>query len=78
MVKYHMYVASNAVDRNTATCMRTKGIGRTSKDKTVWWKVDLGAVYNIYSISILFKHYDGYGVYNKHVPLWGFLMLIYD
>lgn len=58
-----MYVASNAVDRNTATCMRTKGIGRNSDDKTVWWKVDLGAVYNIYSISILFKHYDGYGVY---------------
>lgn len=58
-----MYVASNAADRNTATCMRTNGIGRTLNDKTVWWKVDLGAVYNIYSINILFKHYDGYGVY---------------
>lgn len=60
-----MYVASNAVDRNTATCMRTNGIGRTSNDKTMWWTVDLGAVYNIYSINILFKHYDGYGVYYK-------------
>lgn len=32
--------------------MRTKLIGTTSPDKTVWWKVDLGAVYNIYSVDI--------------------------
>nr|XP_022311762.1 receptor-type tyrosine-protein phosphatase epsilon-like isoform X1 [Crassostrea virginica] len=54
------YGAENAVDGNTATCMRTKEIGRNSPDKTVWWKVDLGGVYNIYSVNILFKNYDGY------------------
>ncbi|XP_078327528.1 receptor-type tyrosine-protein phosphatase alpha-like [Crassostrea virginica] len=56
------YVADNAVDRNTATCMRTEAIGQGEQvpDKTVWWKVDLGGVYNIYSVNILFKNYDGY------------------
>lgn len=57
------YGASNAVDGHTTTCMRTKDIGHNSYYKTVWWKVDLGAVYNINRISILFKNYDGYGVY---------------
>ena len=56
------YVASNAVDGNTATCMRTIVIGPNSPDKTVWWKVDLGGVYNIYSVNIWFKNYDGYGI----------------
>lgn len=53
------------MDGNTATCMRTIviGTGLSTPDKTVWWKVDLGGVYNIYRISILFKNYDGYGVY---------------
>lgn len=55
--------ARNAVDKNTATCTRQKDIGFSSLYKTVWWKVDLGGVYNIYSISILFKTYDGYGMY---------------
>lgn len=54
--------ASNAVDGNISTCMRTKDIGPTSQDQTVWWKVDLGGVYNIYSLNIQFKNYDGYGV----------------
>lgn len=60
-----MYEASNAVDGNTATCMRTIviGTGLSTPDKTVWWKVDLGGVYNIYRINILFKNYDGYGMY---------------
>nr|XP_022305554.1 multiple epidermal growth factor-like domains protein 10 isoform X2 [Crassostrea virginica] len=40
--------------------MRTKPIGPNALDRTVWWKVDLGGVYNIYSVSILFKNYDGY------------------
>ena len=57
------YGAENAVDGNTATCMRTKQIGPNSPDKTVWWRVDLGGVYNIYSVNILFKNYDGYGMY---------------
>ncbi|XP_078330762.1 uncharacterized protein LOC111117668 [Crassostrea virginica] len=54
------YGAGNAVDGNTATCMRTMDIGQNSPRKTVWWKVDLGGLYNIYSVNILFKNYDGY------------------
>lgn len=57
------YDASNAVDGNVATCMRTKEIGLRSSDKTVWWKVDLRGIFNIYRINILFKNYDGFGVY---------------
>ena len=57
------YIAGNAVDRDITTCMRTEVIGNTSTEKTVWWKVDLGGVYNIYSVNILFKNYDGYGMY---------------
>lgn len=57
------YGANNAVDGNILTCMRTDGIGMTALDKTVWWKVDLGGHRNIYSISILFKNYNGYGEY---------------
>lgn len=57
------YDASKAVDRNTATCMRTLPIGRNNPDKTVWWKVDLGGVYNIQSINMVFANYDGYGVF---------------
>ena len=56
------YGAENAVDGNPATCMRTEPIGRNSPYTTVWWKVDLGGVYNIYSVNILFKNYDGYGI----------------
>ena len=57
------YVAGNAVDRNVTTCMRTEAIGPRSPYKTVWWKVDLGGVYNIYSVNILFKNYDEYGIF---------------
>nr|XP_022311632.1 receptor-type tyrosine-protein phosphatase epsilon-like [Crassostrea virginica] len=53
------YRAGNAVDRDITTCMRTDAIG-TSSDKTVWWRVDLGGVYNIYSVNILFKYYDSF------------------
>lgn len=56
------YVATNAVDRNTTTYMKTLDIGRHSEKKKVWWKVDLGAVYSIYSVNIQFKNYDGYGM----------------
>ena len=57
------YVAKNAVDRDITTCTRTKPIGSTSPDKTVWWNVDLGGVYNIYSVNIMFKNYEGYGIF---------------
>ena len=54
--------AGNAVDRDIKTCMRTNPIGLAS-EKSVWWKVDLGGVYNIYSVNILFRSYDGLGMY---------------
>lgn len=56
------YEASNAVDGNPATCMRTLEIGHTSPQKTVWWMVDLGGIYTINSINILFRIYDGQGI----------------
>ena len=56
------YGAVYAVDRDTKTCMRTLSIGQSSQHKTVWWKVDLGRVYNIYRVTILFKNYEGFGI----------------
>lgn len=57
------YGAGNAVDGNIATCMRTLDFGRNSPQKTVWWNVDLGGIYSIYSINILFRAYIGFGIY---------------
>lgn len=57
---YENHRAYNALDRNTSTCTRTIDIGRTSPRKTAWWIVDLGMVYNIYSVDIYFKNYDHY------------------
>lgn len=54
------FSAQNALDRNVTTCTRTAIIGNTSPDKNVSWQVDLGGVYNIYSITILFKEYEGH------------------
>lgn len=52
------YDASDAVDGHTETFMRTEPIGLTSFPyKTVWYKVDLGKVYSIYSINTQFKKY---------------------
>lgn len=48
--------------------MRTENIGPNSPYKIVWWKVDLGGIYRIYSINILFKLYPGYGS-NFHAGL---------
>lgn len=61
------YVAGKAVDRDITTCMRTKEIGKISPDQTAWWRVDLGRVYSIYSVNILFKNYSEYGMY-KNMP----------
>lgn len=60
---YYSYEARNAVDRNTTTCMRTDDIGTHAIYGFKWWKVDLGGVYNIYSIDILFKNYNTFGIY---------------
>lgn len=57
------YAPENAVDRNITTCMRTNDTGTNTQLKTVWWKVDLGDVYSIYNITILFKNYINYGTY---------------
>ncbi|XP_056003693.1 multiple epidermal growth factor-like domains protein 11 [Ostrea edulis] len=54
----NLYLASNAVDGDTTTCSRSKWIGPSAPDKTMWWKVDLGAIYSIHSIAILFKDDD--------------------
>lgn len=44
--------------------MRTDAIGKgpSASSKNTWWKVDLGDVYNIYSIDILFKDYGTLGM----------------
>lgn len=55
--------ASRAVHGYEATCMRTNEIGLISPYKTTWWKVDLGGVYNIYSVTTLFKNYNGLGMF---------------
>lgn len=60
---YNLYKASNAVDRNTDTCMRTDHIGLQSPHRSMWWKVDLGGVRSIYSIQILFINYDSFGMF---------------
>lgn len=54
--------ANNAVDGDITTCMKTNAIGTgfPFPYKTTWWKVDLSRIYNIYSITILFKSYYGY------------------
>lgn len=69
------YNASLAVDGSIETCMRTEpiGIGPTSSVHTVWWKVDLGRIYSIYSIAILFRNYVKYGKQFKHRFLSGLL-----
>ncbi|XP_062600593.1 uncharacterized protein LOC134262231 [Saccostrea cucullata] len=51
-------LASNAVDRDISTCMRTEYIGLHSTYKTVWWYVNLGDVYSVYSIRVLFRTYE--------------------
>ena len=58
-----LYKANYAVDRTITTCMRAKPIGKSSEYKTVWWKVDLGGEYHVYSVNILFKNYGGEGIY---------------
>lgn len=56
-------MVSNVFDRNRVMCMRIEIIGCNLLDKIMWWKVDFGGVYNIFSIYILFKNYSSYGMY---------------
>lgn len=59
--------AGRAVDGDMNTCMRTEDIGRTSVyDKITWWYVDLGDVYNVYNIRILFRDYPGESKYVRN------------
>ncbi|XP_052694675.1 receptor-type tyrosine-protein phosphatase epsilon-like [Crassostrea angulata] len=57
--------------------MKTEDIGLTSKHKTVWWKVDLGGIYEIYSINIQFKNYDGH-VVRQRGRFAGFSLYVSD
>lgn len=61
-------VATNAVDRDINTCTRGEDIGATSKNKIIWWFVDLGVKHSVYNIRIQFKEYgEMYSEYlNKH------------
>lgn len=72
---YMYYDANNAVDGNTTTCTKTTEIGIFNPHNSVWWKVDLGRVYSIYSINILFKNYDGYG-YRQRGRFAGFSLYV--
>lgn len=56
-------VASKAVDRDIQTCTRMEDIGTTTNDRSTWWYVDLGGIYNLHNIRIQFKDYDGYSKY---------------
>lgn len=42
--------------------MRVKEKGYRFIEKIVWWKVDFGKVFSIYSVVIFFKNYEGYGM----------------
>lgn len=64
------YDVNNVVDGNIVMCMRIKVIGLNNFDKIVWWRVDFGGFRNIYSISVLFKNYNGYGDYNLFLKLY--------
>lgn len=59
----NLYEPNNAIDRNATTCMRTNEIGPGTPNKVTWWKADLRGVFNIYSINIVFRNYDGFGMY---------------
>ena len=61
------YTAGNAVDGNIKTCMRTEDIGTTGSYHKMWWKVDLGGVYNIFSVDILFMNYPGFGIVLSYI-----------
>ncbi|XP_061170722.1 uncharacterized protein LOC133180169 [Saccostrea echinata] len=69
-------LASNAVDRNPSTCTGTEPIGTSSKYTSVWWRVDLGGIYSIHSIRILFKDYGPQYVTRQRGRFAGFSIFL--
>lgn len=66
-------VANKAVDRDIQTCAMMKDIGTTSNDRSTWWYVDLGGIYNLYNIRIQFKDYgEMYSKYSKRSFIFGY------
>lgn len=57
-------VANVAVDRDIQTCARMEEIGINADDKSTWWYVDLGGIYNVYNIRIQFKDYKDFSKYS--------------
>lgn len=52
------------VDGDISMCMWIEDIGIwLNNDKKIWWYVDLGGVYNVYNIRILFMDYCGESKY---------------
>ncbi|XP_062619897.1 protein draper-like [Saccostrea cucullata] len=72
----HLYAANNAVDGDMNTCMRSKPIGSSFPDKTVWWRVDLGDIKSIYSIRIQFRDYGKQYYHRQRGRLGGFSLYI--
>lgn len=46
------FEVSNVIDGNIVMCMWIDIIGDNVLYKIVWWKVDFGGVYSIYSINV--------------------------
>ncbi|XP_061170695.1 uncharacterized protein LOC133180136 [Saccostrea echinata] len=60
------HAAVNAVDRNNNSCTTTRKIGSATPYRESWWMVDLGDIYSVFRIRILFKDYGedfGFSLY---------------
>ncbi|XP_062573664.1 platelet endothelial aggregation receptor 1-like isoform X2 [Saccostrea cucullata] len=59
LAKYcDIYHSRNAVDRNNDTCTRTRPIEPSNWSNQTWWYVDLGGIYNVYKVNIIFRLYE--------------------
>ncbi|XP_061185178.1 multiple epidermal growth factor-like domains protein 10 [Saccostrea echinata] len=70
------YAAVNAVDRNNSSCMRTREIGSASPYRETWWMVDLGDIYSVFKIRILFKGYGEELVQRQRGRFAGFALYL--
>ncbi|XP_061170694.1 receptor-type tyrosine-protein phosphatase epsilon-like [Saccostrea echinata] len=68
--------ADNAVDGNQSTCTMTKPIGPNTGHDRVWWYVDLGDVYSVYSINIHFKDMGKENVLRQRGRFAGFSLYL--